>query len=69
MKWIRILPWVLASCAVQPPHSRGGTTGDVAVQTPGGRLRVTVTPDTTVLHGPAVLVASGELDADWWAGL
>ena len=34
--------------------------------TPGGRLRVTVGDDTTVLHGPAVLVASGELDPDWW---
>jgi diaminopimelate epimerase len=50
-------------------RAAGETTGDVAVQTPGGRLRVTVTDDTTVLHGPAVLVASGELDADWWASL
>jgi diaminopimelate epimerase len=50
-------------------RAAGETTGDVGVQTPGGRLRVTVTPDSTVLHGPAVLVASGELDADWWAGL
>ena len=37
------------------------------MHTPGGRLRVTVGADTTVLHGPAVLVASGELDPDWWA--
>ena len=29
---------------------------------------MTVTDDTTVLHGPAVLVASGELDPDWWDG-
>ncbi len=50
-------------------RAAGETTGDVGVQTPGGRLRVTVTADTTVLHGPAVLVASGELDADWWAAL
>jgi diaminopimelate epimerase len=50
-------------------RAAGETTGDVGVQTPGGRLRVTVTPDTTVLHGPAVLVASGELDAGWWAAL
>ena len=50
-------------------RAAGETTGDVGVQTPGGRLLVTVTPDTTVLHGPAVLVASGELDADWWAAL
>lgn len=45
------------------------TTGDVEVRTPGGRLRVTVTDETTVLHGPAVLVASGELDSTWWDGI
>ena len=44
----------------------GETNGDVEVATPGGRLRVTVGDGTTVLHGPAVLVASGELDPDWW---
>jgi diaminopimelate epimerase len=48
-------------------RAAGRETGDVTVRTPGGRLRVTVTASTTVLHGPAVLVASGELDADWWA--
>ena len=42
-------------------RAAGRDTGTVAVHTPGGRLRVTVEPDTTVLHGPAVLVASGEL--------
>ena len=50
-------------------RAAGRETGDVTVTTPGGRLRVAVTPSTTVLHGPAVLVASGELDPDWWAGL
>ena len=49
-------------------RAAGETTGDVEVDTPGGRLRVTVGDDTTVLHGPAVLVASGELDPDWWGG-
>ena len=49
-------------------RAAGETTGDVEVDTPGGRLRVTVGDDTTVLHGPAVLVASGELDPDWWDG-
>jgi len=44
----------------------GETAGDVEVTTPGGRLRVTVGDDTTVLHGPAVLVASGVLNPDWW---
>jgi len=48
-------------------RAAGATTGDVEVWTPGGRLRVSVGNDTTVLHGPAVLVASGELDPEWWA--
>ncbi len=50
-------------------HAAGRDTGTVSVHTPGGRLRVTVAPDTTVLRGPAVLVASGELCADWWESL
>jgi diaminopimelate epimerase len=32
---------------------------------PGGRLSVQVTPGTTVLTGPAVVVAAGELCAEW----
>ena len=50
-------------------HAAGRETGDVAVATPGGRLQVAVEGGTTVLQGPAVLVASGELDPAWWAGL
>ena len=45
----------------------GRATGTVAVHTPGGRLRVTVDEQTTILHGPAVLVAHGELTPEWWA--
>ena len=48
-------------------RAAGRETGDVAVRTPGGRLRVVVEDGTTVLQGPAVLVASGELDPHWWA--
>jgi diaminopimelate epimerase len=48
-------------------RAAGRETGDVAVRTPGGRLRVSVEPGTTVLQGPAVLVASGELHPRWWA--
>lgn len=44
----------------------GHTTGTVSVDTPGGRLRVTVDDDTATLHGPAVLVAHGELNPLWW---
>ena len=47
-------------------HATGRHTGTVSVHTPGGRLRVTVEPHTTLLHGPAVLVASGELCRGWW---
>jgi diaminopimelate epimerase len=45
----------------------GRSTGTVAVHTPGGRLRVTVGAGSSVLHGPAVLVAHGELTPEWWA--
>ena len=46
----------------------GRETGTVAVDTPGGPLRVTVDEATTTLHGPAELVAHGELDPRWWDG-
>ena len=36
--------------------------GIVAVDVPGGRLTVTIAPDRCVLAGPAVLVASGEVN-------
>jgi diaminopimelate epimerase len=49
-------------------RAAGQDGGDVAVHTPGGRLRVIVEGGTTVLQGPAVLVASGELDPRWWDG-
>jgi len=46
----------------------GRTTGTVAVDTPGGPLRVTVDEGRATLHGPAELVAHGELDPRWWDG-
>ncbi|MGI5129196.1 diaminopimelate epimerase [Pseudonocardia sp. CA-107938] len=48
-------------------HRAGRAEGTVAVTTPGGPLRVTVTPDGTTLSGPAVLVAEGELSDAWWS--
>jgi diaminopimelate epimerase len=48
--------------------ARGGTTGTVVVDVPGGRLSVRVDPTTTVLTGPAVLVAEGVLTGEWLAG-
>jgi diaminopimelate epimerase len=43
----------------------GATAGIVVVDVPGGRLTVEVAPGTTVLRGPAVVVAAGELTAEW----
>ncbi|MEV4122128.1 diaminopimelate epimerase [Micromonospora sp. NPDC049645] len=52
------------ACAVGAVALRdaGRDTGVVAVDVPGGRLTVTVTADSCWLSGPAVLVATGELD-------
>jgi diaminopimelate epimerase len=41
------------------------TEGTVVVDVPGGRLTVQVTPGTTVLTGPAVIVAAGALCEEW----
>lgn len=54
------------AAAVAVLRAAGRDTGEVAVRSPGGLLRVTVSRDTTVLHGSAVLVAHGELDRSWW---
>jgi diaminopimelate epimerase len=55
------------AAAVAALRHAGRSAGTVAVHTPGGRLRVTVESASTVLHGPAVLVAHGELTHSWWA--
>lgn len=48
----------------------GGRTGELAVDVPGGRVRIRLTDGadacTATLTGPAELVASGELDLGWW---
>ncbi len=46
----------------------GRVEGTVVVDVPGGRLSVSVTPETTVLTGPAVLVSAGVLCREWLAG-
>jgi diaminopimelate epimerase len=46
----------------------GRVEGTVLVDVPGGRLSVGVTPGTTVLSGPAVIVSAGELYPEWLAG-
>ena len=60
------------AAAVAALRHAGHSAGDVQVTVPGGLLRVTVEAGTdertgpTTLHGPAVLLASGELDRAWW---
>jgi diaminopimelate epimerase len=46
----------------------GRTAGTVAVDVPGGRLSVEFDGRTTVLFGPAVVVAAGVLTPEWLAG-
>ncbi|SCX59862.1 diaminopimelate epimerase [Klenkia marina] len=43
----------------------GRTSGTVTVDVPGGRLSVEVSPTTTVLTGPAVVVGAGALTPEW----
>jgi diaminopimelate epimerase len=48
--------------------AEGQDEGTVDVDVPGGRLSVRVGEGTTVLTGPAVLVATGALCQEWLAG-
>ncbi|MGH3757946.1 diaminopimelate epimerase [Actinophytocola sp.] len=50
-------------------HGGGTRTGAATVEIPGGRVRVEVGESTSVLTGPAVFVARGELDRAWWDGI
>jgi diaminopimelate epimerase len=52
-----------AAAAVALRHA-GRDAGVVAVDVPGGRLGVTLDPESCWLSGPAVLVATGEVDPD-----
>ncbi|MFE2988840.1 diaminopimelate epimerase [Streptomyces sp. NPDC059262] len=47
-----------------------GSPVTYAVDLPGGRLVITERPDGEIeMTGPAVIVAEGEIDTDWLAGL
>ncbi|GAA4614215.1 diaminopimelate epimerase [Saccharopolyspora hordei] len=54
------------AAAVAALRAAGADTGRRVVHVPGGTVEVEVTPSTTTLTGPAVLVARGRLDAGWW---
>jgi len=55
---------VAAAVAAAMPDRAGTWT----VQVPGGRLAVTLGEATSLLTGPAVIVAEGEIDESWLAG-
>jgi len=60
-----------AAPATVGPAARNGRArpaGTWTVQVPGGTLLVTLTGTTSLLTGPAVIVAEGELDEAWLAG-
>jgi diaminopimelate epimerase len=44
----------------------GRSHGRVDVQVPGGRVVVEIKPGESTLTGPAVLVARGEVDPNFW---
>lgn len=50
-------------------YVQGRDVGEAEVHLPGGHLRVSITRQAGVLTGPAVFVARGWLDAQWWSGL
>ncbi|MDR7303134.1 diaminopimelate epimerase [Haloactinomyces albus] len=47
-------------------HADGDDTGRRIVEIPGGTVEVEITETSSTLTGPAVLVAHGWLDAEWW---
>jgi diaminopimelate epimerase len=50
-------------------HLAGTDTGSSIVEIPGGVVTVTVARGESTLTGPAEIVARGQLDETWWAGL
>lgn len=55
------------AAAVAAARATGDQRGRWRVRVPGGDLTVTLAPDTSLLTGPAVLVAEGELSPEWLA--
>jgi diaminopimelate epimerase len=56
------------ACAVAAVHrAAAGGSAPVVVTVPGGEVVVELRNGEAVLAGPAELVASGEIDPQWWA--
>ncbi|MBO0874313.1 MAG: diaminopimelate epimerase [Pseudonocardia sp.] len=58
----------VAAAAAALRHD-GRTSGTLTVRVPGGRVRVELAEGSATLTGPAVLVAAGEIDPEWWRSL
>ncbi|WP_134427587.1 diaminopimelate epimerase [Mycobacterium ulcerans] len=54
------------AAAVAALASAGQETGTLTVRIPGGDVTVNITDATSLLRGPSVLVASGEISEEWW---
>ncbi|WP_373140369.1 diaminopimelate epimerase [Mycobacterium marinum] len=54
------------AAAVAALASAGQETGTLTVRIPGGDVTVNITDATSLLRGPSVLVASGEISDEWW---
>ncbi len=57
----------VAAAAAAAAATAAPAAGTWTVDVPGGRLSVTLTATTSLLTGPAVIVAEGELSAAWLA--
>ena len=55
------------AAAVAAAGATGERDGAWAIRVPGGDLTVTLAPQTTLLTGPAVIVAEGQLTPAWLA--
>jgi diaminopimelate epimerase len=56
------------AAAVAAAEAIGERAGTWAIRVPGGDLTVTLDPETTLLTGPAVIVAEGQLTPSWLTG-
>ena len=56
------------AAAVAAARAAGARDGTWAIRVPGGDLTVTLASQTTLLTGPAVIVAEGQLTPAWLAG-
>lgn len=59
----------VVAAAVAALAQQGVDTGELTVRVPGGDITVTITPSTSFLRGPSVLVARGDIADQWWNAL